>query len=78
MDESSTQYTKKYSSLNIETGIDLIRILDKAGNLITEIREQEGVTNVMISTDMDEDSNSRYDFITTGVIHEIDSVLIKQ
>ena len=78
VDESSTQYTKKYSSLNIETGIDLIRILDKAGNLITEIREQEGVTNVMISTDMDEDSNSRYDFITTGVIHEIDSVLIKQ
>ena len=78
VDESSTQYTKKYSSLNIETGIDLIRILDKAGNLYTEIKEQEGVTNVMIATDMDEDSNSRYDFITTGVIHEIDSVLIKQ
>ena len=78
VDESSTQYTKKFSNLNIETGIDLIRILDKAGNLYTEIQEQEGVTNVMIATDMDEESNSRYDFITTGVIHEIDSVLIKQ
>jgi len=78
VDESSTQYSKKYSTLNIETGIDIIRILDANGNLYTEITEQEGVTNIMIATDMDEESNSRYDFTTTGVIHEIDRVLIKQ
>ncbi|MDX2432146.1 MAG: fasciclin domain-containing protein, partial [Bacteroides sp.] len=78
VDESSTQYTKKYSSLNIETGIDLIRILDKDGNLYTEIQEKEGDTNLMIATDMDEASNSNYDFVTTGVLHEIDKVLIKQ
>ncbi len=78
VDESSTQFTKKYSTLNIETGSDLIRILDKDGNLYTDIKEQEGVTNLMIATDMDEGSTSRYDYIITGVIHEIDRVLIKQ
>jgi len=77
-DESSTQYIKRYSTLNIETGSDVIRILDKEGNLHTEINEQEGHTNQMIASDMNEDSNSSYDFIITGVIHEIDSVLIKQ
>ena len=56
----------------------MIRILNNSGGLYTEIFEQPGATNVMIATDLDEDSNSRYDYIITGVIHEIDSVLIKQ
>jgi uncharacterized surface protein with fasciclin (FAS1) repeats len=77
VDESSTEFTTKYSSLQIETQPDLIRILDKDGALLTEIPEQDGLTNVMIATDMDEDSDSRYDFIITSVIHEIDRVLIK-
>lgn len=78
VDESSTQFATKYSTLNIETGIDVIRILDENGNLYTEIFEQEGTTNIMIATDMDEESTSKYDFVTTGVVHEIDRVLIKQ
>lgn len=78
VDESSTQFSTKYSTLNIETGSDLIRIFDNDGNLYTEVQEEEGTTNVMIATDMDATSGSRYDFIITGVIHEIDTVLIKQ
>ena len=78
VDESSTSFQTKYSSLNIETGPDLIRILDSQGSLVTEINEQEGVTNVMIATDTDDESTSLYDYIITGVIHEIDSVLIKR
>ena len=78
VDESSTPFTTRYSTLHIETGSDLIRILDGNGNTYTEIPEQEFHTNIMVATDMDEESTSVYDFITTGVVHEIDSVLIKQ
>ncbi len=78
VDETSTQFTTKYSTIHIETGSDLIRILDKDGALFTEIHEQDGATNVMVATDMDEESGSLYDFAITGVMHEIDSVLIKQ
>ena len=78
VDESSTQFQTKYSTLNIETASDVIRILDSNGELFVEINEQEGATNKMIATDLDEDSDSRYDFVISGVIHEIDSVLIKQ
>ena len=78
VDESSTAYITKYSTLNMEFGSDVIRILNREGQLYTEIAEQEGATNLMIATDLDDNSASAYDFITTGVIHEIDSVLIKQ
>ncbi|MFC2090830.1 fasciclin domain-containing protein, partial [Bacteroidota bacterium] len=63
VDELSTQFSRKYSSLNIETDIDKIRILDKDGNLYTEIEEEVGSTNIMIATDMDASSTSIYDFI---------------
>jgi uncharacterized surface protein with fasciclin (FAS1) repeats len=76
-DESSTQFTTKYATLNIETGADVIRILDSDGALYTEIFEQENVTNIMVATDMDP-STAGSDFSITGVIHEIDRVLIKQ
>ncbi len=78
VDESSTPYTTRYSTIRIETGDDLIRILDMHGGTYTEILEQEDHTNLMIATDLDEESTSVYDYITTGVLHEIDTVLIKQ
>ena len=55
-----------------------IRILDKEGNVYTEINEKEGATNRMIAFDTDELSDSKYDYIITGVLHEIDTVLVKQ
>ena len=78
VDESSTSFTTRYSTLNIETESDLIRILDKNGNTYTEIPEMEGYTNFMVATDLDKSSSSVYDYITTGVVHLIDTVLIKQ
>lgn len=78
VDESSTKFLTKYSTLNIETGADIIRILDGDGNLYFEINEQEGATNNMIAFDTDNVSTSEYDFIITSVIHEIDTVLVKQ
>ena len=77
-DELSTQFNKKYSTLNIKTNADLIEILDKDGNVYLEIPEDENLTNKMIATDLDASSFSRYDYIITGVVHEIDRVLIKQ
>lgn len=77
-DESSTQFLTKYSTLNIETSADKIRILDKEGNLYTEINENESTTNKMIAFDTDLVSSSKYDYIITGVLHEIDTVLVKQ
>ena len=75
-DEASTQFSTRYATLNIETGADVIRILNSEGDLYCEIPEQEDDTNIMIATDMDPSAGS--DHVITGVIHEIDSVLIKQ
>jgi uncharacterized surface protein with fasciclin (FAS1) repeats len=77
VDESSTQFSTRYSKLNIRTGIDIIEILDKNGNPYVTVHEDENATNLFIATDTDNISTSLMDYITTGVIHEIDQVLIK-
>jgi uncharacterized surface protein with fasciclin (FAS1) repeats len=78
LDETSTPFQTRYSLLNIRTGIDEIEILDKNGNPYVTIGENEGATNIFIATDADNVSDSPYDFITTGVIHEVDKVLVKE
>ena len=78
IDESSTPYTTRYSSLDIRTSADLIEILDGKGQAIVEIPEEDGKTNIFVATDTDKTSGSVFDYITTGVIHEIDRVLEKQ
>ena len=77
LDESSTQFINKYSTLNIQTVPDLIRLYDTNGNLIVEIPEMEGVTNIMVATRI-RDAPSPWDSSISGVIHEIDTILIKQ
>ena len=77
-DESSTQYTTYFSTINIRPGPDVIDILDKNGNLYISIPEKEGKTNIMIAYDLDPESDDETDFIITGVVHQIDTVLIKQ
>jgi hypothetical protein len=52
--------------LDIQTGPDVIQVLDKAGNPYVAIQEQENTTNIMVS----EVST------VSAVVHEIDKVLI--
>jgi len=61
-------FSIEFSRMNIRTSPDLIEIIDSKGNPYVTIPEAEGVTNIMVTTD------SR----VTAVIHEINSVLIKQ
>lgn len=75
-DESSTSYIKKYSELQIRCKPDLLEILDKNGNVYLEIEEEEGITNQMVTYDPNKQSDSNWDYITTGVIHEINKVLV--
>jgi len=77
-DESSTMYVDYYSSINIRPGQDKIEILDAGGNPYVTIMEQGVKTNIMVGTDSDEYNESNIDYITTAVIHEIDTVLVKQ
>jgi uncharacterized surface protein with fasciclin (FAS1) repeats len=76
IDESSTEFNKINATHNLRTGNDMIEILDDYDNLITRISEQEGKNNVMIITDTDEESESIMDYITSSILHEIDTVLL--
>lgn len=78
VDESSTEFSTYYSTINIRPSPDMIEILDKDGNPYITINEATGKTNIMIATDTDPNGSLDTDYITTGVIHEIDEVLIKQ
>jgi uncharacterized surface protein with fasciclin (FAS1) repeats len=77
-DEASTQFSTVFSSLNVRPGPNIIEILDGAGDPYVTISEADGVTNIMVATDTDDQSSDETDYIITSVIHEIDSVLIKQ
>jgi len=78
VDESSTDFSTIYSTLNIRPSPDMIEILDADGNPYVTINETPGKTNKMIVTDTDDDSSSELDFTTTAIIHLIDEVLVKQ
>jgi len=78
VDEARTdQFNTYYTSLNISPGIDEIVINDDNDNLIVGIEEAGDNTNIMTARDADEDGESRYDFVTTGVVHIIDKVIDK-
>ena len=68
-DESSTTYLAHFSRLNIKPEPDRIKIYDQNGNLVVDMPEHWERTNIMFG---------RRDpsYITTGVIHEIDTVLL--
>ena len=77
IDESSTPLFTKYSSMMVEPGADEIKIYGQSGILLGTIEESEEHTNIMISTDTDNQSSSTFDNITTSVLHEIDFVIHK-
>ena len=76
VDESSTSFATYFSNLNIRPATDVIDILSPDGSLYYRINEQTGLTNIMVAEDMDPDVN-RVNYITTGVVHVIDTVLIR-
>jgi uncharacterized surface protein with fasciclin (FAS1) repeats len=77
VDESSSESQTRYSSLNIETGYDYINILKDDNSLYCAIPEAEEKTNSMAAFCIVEKDAGPHDYIITGVIHEIDSVLMK-
>ncbi len=64
---SGNYNTTSGATLNIQTGPDIIDILDKNGKPYLRIQERKNVTNIMIS---------ERDAVST-VVHEIDKVLIR-
>ena len=74
-DESSTQYTTYYSTLNIRPGPDLIDILDGSDQLYVSVSEVPGRTNVMAAYDTDPENTEETDYIITTIVHEISKVL---
>lgn len=77
-DESSNEFSTVFSTINLDPGVDYIDILDEEGNLYYRVDEEDGKTNSMATTKTGDANKSNFwDFITTGVVHEIDTVLIK-
>lgn len=75
-DESSTIYTTNYTTLDVRTQIDQIDVMDEFGELIVNIEESGSSTNIMVASDIASDVNLE-NYVTNGVIHEIDTVLIR-
>ncbi|MFC2087217.1 fasciclin domain-containing protein, partial [Bacteroidota bacterium] len=76
-DERSTEFRTVFSKLHVNPTPDVIEILDKNGDVYTEIPEKEQLTNRLIGYDTNAESISEWDYIITGVVHTIDKVLIK-
>jgi len=77
VDESTTIYNTAFSSLDLSTGIDQIEILDNSGDVVFNIEENGTTTNIMTAIDISNDNNLQ-NYITNGVLHEIDTILLKQ
>jgi uncharacterized surface protein with fasciclin (FAS1) repeats len=77
LDESSTTYNAIFSSLNIRPRPNTIEILDKNGDVYLDIHENGELTNKFIAYQYNKSSTtpSSWDYIITGVVHEIDKVL---
>ncbi|MCF8380594.1 MAG: fasciclin domain-containing protein [Bacteroidales bacterium] len=74
----STLNQSNYKNINIETGYDYIRILDDNNTEYTTINIDPLKTNLTTTTAVSNDEvSSNWSFVTTGVIHLSDKVLIK-
>jgi uncharacterized surface protein with fasciclin (FAS1) repeats len=77
-DAGSSNLQTRFTTLNIETGYDFINILRDDNSIYCVISEDKEKTNKMTATIIDKKSISPHNFTITGVIHEIDSVLMKE
>ena len=64
-------------ALHLETGPDFISLRDRSGAEMVRIGPEDGKSNLMATSNVGNDnSTSEWNFITTGVVHEIDTVLV--
>ncbi len=75
LDERSTDYTKFYTKIYIETGIDIINIPDKDGANYVEIIEADDKTNLLTAVNLSKGQEVFPVMFNNAVIHEIDKVL---
>ena len=75
IDEKSTNFTTIFSKIYIDPGVDVINIADAQGGTYTGAVESE-FTNIMTGMDVGEGTEVFRDLIITGVVHEIDRVLL--
>jgi len=68
VDESSTMYNTGTGNLRLEPEVDVIDIMSPDGSLYYRINEEEGLTNIMVSEDIDP-SITTTNYITIGVVH---------
>jgi uncharacterized surface protein with fasciclin (FAS1) repeats len=74
-DEKSTQFSTVYTQLYVEPGIDVIRFLNKEGEVYAEVEESDA-TNVLTGVNLGEGQQIFNNVYNNAVIHEIDTVLI--
>ena len=76
VDEKSTAYSKIYTKIYIDPEPDRILITDKSGNNYLTINESDS-TNLVTGKQIGDGTEIIKNKITTGVIHQINKVLIK-
>lgn len=74
IDEESTQFTIINTQINIEPGIDVIRIRGKSGDVYVEVVESE-YSNLLTAINLGEGQEVFPVLINNAVIHQIDKVL---
>lgn len=76
IDEKSTEYSKYFTNIYIQPGIDVINIPTKDGSNYVEINEEDGTTNLLTGIVTGEGNDIFNNMFNNGVIHEVDKVLI--
>ncbi len=75
LDERSTDYTKFFTKIYIETGVDVIDIRGKDGGNYVEVIEADGTTNELTAVNLSTGQEVFPVMFNNAVIHEIDKVL---
>jgi len=75
VDESSTIYQTNYTAIKVDAKTDLLEILNDDGSSYYPVAENGDSTNIMFSEDLDPHPQ-RTNFVTKGVVHIIDTVLV--
>jgi hypothetical protein len=77
LDEKSTQYTKIYTKIYVQTGVDQIVLPDKDGNVYLQVDEADDKTNILTSVQTGTGHEVFPSMYNNAVIHEVDKALIK-
>ncbi len=75
IDEKSTEYTKFYTKIYINPGVDVIGIPKKNGENYVEVVEADDVTNIITAVNLGTGQEVFPVMFNNAVIHEIDKVL---